>query len=112
MEDPQCYPLRNRAAGQWSYPNSARLRPEARSMIDDQPLLVLPLVHHLVQQRVQRLLPPVAPDMPPADDYLRLAPVSGRAVVAQPALHPARDAEENRPQRAAKSLAVVRGMPA
>jgi len=46
-------------------------------MIDDQPLLVLPLVHHLVQQRVQRLLPSVAPDMPSRRICRLLMTISG-----------------------------------
>ena len=39
-------------------PDVARFRPEPRPVIDRQPGLVLPLVHHLVDERVDDLLPP------------------------------------------------------
>ena len=55
-------------------PDLARLRAERRAMVDRAAGLVLPLMHHLVQQRVQRLLPSVPAQMRAADrDLGRLA---------------------------------------
>src|SRR4029077_928671 len=103
--------LSDSPTSQRRYPDSPCLRPKTRPMVDDQPLLVLPLVHHLVQQRVQRLLPPVAANVAPADDDLGLTTFARRRVVPQPALHPPRDANGNHSQRSAESLIVVRGVP-
>jgi len=79
-------------------------------VIDDESLLVLPLVHHLVQQRVYRLVPSVAPDVAPAQYDLRLATPAGRTVVPKPALHTARDANWNLAKSSAESLPVVCGV--
>src|SRR5438874_1560492 len=43
------------ATGRRRDPNLARLLPKRAAVIDPVAVLVLPLVHHLVQQRVQRL---------------------------------------------------------
>jgi hypothetical protein len=59
-------------------------------MIDCEPLLVLPLVHHLVQQSVERLFPAVTPDVASAQNDLRLTVIGCGAVVPEPALHAAR----------------------
>src|SRR6476659_9409194 len=40
-----------------------RFRAEETAVIDRVTRLVLPLMHHLVQQRVERLLPAMAPDV-------------------------------------------------
>src|SRR4051812_14067270 len=45
----------------------ARLRPEPGPMVQRQTRLVLPLMHHLVQQRFQRLGPSMPAEMPIAD---------------------------------------------
>src|SRR5437868_3028293 len=89
-------------------PDRTGLHPKTRPMIDDEPLLVLPLMHHLVQQRVQRLLPPVAPDVPAAQDDLRLAAFARRTVVAESALHPAGDADRDLAESAVEPIFVVR----
>ena len=39
-------------------------------MIDREPVLVLPLVHHLVNERLDRLAPSVPPNVAPADGDL------------------------------------------
>src|SRR4051812_11034926 len=97
----------NSAARERGYPHRLRLRAEARAMIDHQTLLVLPLVHHLVQQRVQRFIPAVAADVAATDHDLGLATFARRAVVAEPALHAPRDADRDSAQRSAESLVVV-----
>ena len=76
-------------------------------MIDDEALLVLPLMHHLVQQRVQRFFPPVAPNVAATQNYFRLASLASRAVVTQPALHAARDPDRDLAQRPIESILVV-----
>jgi hypothetical protein len=53
----------------------------SRAVVDGWPALVLPLVHHLVQQRVQRLLPAVAADVVAADHDLRDVARHGDAAV-------------------------------
>ena len=59
-------------------------------MIQLQSILVLPLVHHLVQQRLQRLFPPVTADMATADgDLRRITGLGCGAVVAKVSSHPA-----------------------
>ena len=76
-------------------PTARALARNSTAVIDLEPLLILPLMHHLMQQGVERLVPPVTPDVPAADHDLRLAAVRGWTVVAKPALHSARDANWN-----------------
>ena len=60
-------------------------------MIDREPILVLPLVHHLVNQRLDRLAPPVSSNVTAAD--CNLGSLAGRIamrVMPKPALHPTR----------------------
>jgi hypothetical protein len=40
-------------------------------MIDGQAILVLPLMHHFVKERLDCLAPPVTPNVAPADSDLR-----------------------------------------
>src|SRR5688500_15130418 len=49
----------------------SRLGAECAAVVYGIAVLVLPLVHHLVQQRVECLLPSVASQMAPTDDGLR-----------------------------------------
>ena len=51
----------------WIDPNLRSLRFETSSMIDRQAGLGLPLVNHLVQQRVLNVLPAIPHQVPPAD---------------------------------------------
>src|SRR5687768_1861842 len=75
----------------------ARLAPEIATVIDGEAALVLPLVHHLVQQRVHSLVPTVATDVPPADHDLGTAALlAAKYVVAEPALHSPRHPDRNR----------------
>jgi len=76
-------------------------------VIDDEPLLILPLMHHLVQQRVQRFVPAIAPNVAAAQDDLRLAAFARRTVVTEAALHAARDANRHLAQHTVESLLVV-----
>ena len=71
------------------------------------PGLVLPLMHHLVQQRVQRLVPAVAAQCRQLIAISPGSPALRRRVVAEPALHAARHANRNGLQRAAEMLGVV-----
>ncbi|GAC1412113.1 MAG: hypothetical protein NVSMB53_08910 [Gemmatimonadaceae bacterium] len=81
-------------------------------MIDDQSLLVLPLMHHLVQEGVERFAPPVTSNVPPADDYFGLASQAGGAIVAESAFHSTRDTDGDSFKDLTKSFAIVRVMPA
>jgi len=81
-------------------------------MIDDQSLLVLPLMHHLVQEGVERFAPAVPSDVPPANDYFGLASKDGGAIVAESAFHSTRDTDGNGFKGPTKSLAIVRVVPA
>src|SRR5690242_8112377 len=101
----------NRPASERRYPHRASFGPERRSMVDDEPLLILPLVHHLVQKRVHRFVPAVAANVAPADNNFRLAAFCRRTVVAESAAHPSRDAYWNLAQLAAEPLVVVGAVP-
>src|SRR5687767_15390992 len=62
---------------------------EGSPMIDGQAILVLPLVHHLVEQRLQRLIPAIAPPAPSPDRNLRDIPMRGcGAVLTESPAHP------------------------
>src|SRR3954469_13608622 len=102
--------LGNSAARERGYPHRLRLRAEARAMIDHQPLLVLPLVHHLVEQRVQRFIPAIAADVAATDHDLGLATFPPGAVVAESALHASRNSNRDGAQRSAEALVVVDGV--
>jgi hypothetical protein len=59
-------------------------------MIDRPTGLVLPLMNHFVQQRLDSLIPPVPPNMPPADhDLGRMPHLSPQRIVTESRLHPA-----------------------
>src|SRR6185503_16241799 len=85
----------------------ARLGAKRPPVIDGVSGLVLPLVHHLVQQRVQRFLPPVPPQVPPADRDLRRLARGAYGVVPQPAPHAPRYADRNGLQTVVKMPGVV-----
>ena len=72
----------------------AGLGAEGRAVVERMSGFILPLMHHLVQQRVQRLLPAMPPEMADADRDLadRRARPRRRRVVAEATLHPPRDA--------------------
>ena len=80
-------------------------------MIDCETTLILPLVHHLVQQRVHCFFPSVAADVTTADDDLRLASLlSAPGVVAEPTFHPARNADGHDSQLPSEPGRIQRGM--
>ena len=81
-------------------------------MIHDEPLFILPLVNHLVQQGMKRFGPAVTADVATTQDNFGLAAVGGGTVVAKPALHATRDADWNLAERTAKSLPIVLRVPA
>src|SRR5690242_21898205 len=100
----------NRPASERRYPHRASFGPERRSMVDDEPLLILPLVHHLVQKRVHRFVPAIAANVAAADNDLRLAAFCRGTVVAESAAHPSRDADWNLAQLGAAPFGVVGGV--
>lgn len=75
-------------------------------MVDREAALLLPLVDHLMEQRVEGFIPPVTPHMPPADRNGGSSPRRGRGVMAQPRSHPARHENPDPRQRPAKALLV------
>ena len=81
-------------------------------MIDDVAVLVLPLMHHLVEQCVQRFRPSVAADVATADHDLDSIVVGARrAVVSEAALHSARDANGHVAELSREVLPIVVGVP-
>src|SRR5512146_2842507 len=103
--------LGHRALGRRFDSDLTRLGAESSPVIERKAGFVLPLVHHLVQERVQRLVPPMATEMPPGDRDLGAVAVLGRRVVPEPAPHPARDANRHRLERVAEILGVVPSVP-
>src|SRR3954447_26055992 len=80
---------RNLALGGRKYPHFARLGTKCWTVVDLQAGLRLPLVHHLVQQRVLDLGPVMSPEVSPTDpDFLGL-PVLVYDQLTEPAFHPA-----------------------
>ena len=58
--------------------------------------LILPLMHHLVQQRRNRFIPPVPPNVTPAyHDLGTKLLLSAQRVMPEPSLHPPRYANRN-----------------
>src|SRR5207249_10479545 len=80
-------------------------------MVDRVACLVLPLVHHLVQQRVERLVPAMAADVPPTDRNLGRFAERRTGVVSQPAPHAARHAYRHGAELAVEVLGIVPLMP-
>ena len=64
----------------------------------------LPLMHHFMKQRVDRVVPSVSLDVAPADRDFRGAAAGGSGVMTEPALHAARDPHDNRPKRIGEML--------
>src|SRR5687768_7810986 len=75
----------------------ASLSPKLPSVVDRHAVLALPLVHHLVQQGVQRLFPAMSPDVSATDGDLRGATARAwRAVLTEAVPHAAGDADRDR----------------
>ena len=71
------------------------------------PALVLPLVHHFMEERFESFPPSVAPHVSPADNDLGTgARAIAVRVVPKPALHPPRDPNWNRSEHASELLIV------
>src|SRR5262249_22286477 len=87
-----------------------RLRAKCRTMIERMTGFILPLMHHLVQQCVQGLLPAVPSEMSHADRDLADA-ATGRRIVPEAAFHAARHPHRYGAQRAAEQLTVVARVP-
>ena len=76
--------------------NCARFPSKLPAVIDLQASLILPLMHHLMQQSMDRFIPPIAADVSAADHDLRLMPcLSAPGVVTKSRLHAARDSNRN-----------------
>ncbi len=81
-------------------------------MVDDVAVLILPLVHHFVQQGVERLGPSMAANVATADDDLgAIVGAAGGAVVAKTALHPARHAQRHDTELPREMPSIVLRMP-
>src|SRR6266542_6802137 len=105
-------PSGDRSARRCGDPDRARLVAERAAVIELEALLILPLMHHLVEERVRRFLPAVAPDMPPADrDFSGSVSIVGR-VVTKSRSHAARHSNQNRLQRTVEPLRIVDRMQA
>jgi len=75
-------------------------------MIERMAALVLPLMHHLVQQCVQCLVPTVSSQMTPTDRDLAALVRVRRGIVTEAAPHPTRDANGYRLERAMEMFGV------
>ena len=75
------------------------------------PVFILPLMHHLVQQSLDRLSPPVTANVAPADYDLgtRTRRITVR-VMTKPAFHPPGNANWNRREHSTEFLIVQRLM--
>src|SRR5205807_1988983 len=94
------------APRKWRDADLARLGAELRPVIDGMAALVLPLVHHLVQQGVPGFLPPVPADVPPAERDLGRLPMRGARIVAEATPHASRHAQRYRFQSTVEVLGV------
>ena len=65
-------------------------------MVQGMPVFRLPLMHHLVQQRVARGIPAISPDMAPGEDDLDRGAASRRSQLAESAPHPIGNADRDR----------------
>src|SRR4051812_9041153 len=102
----------NRPFGGRQHPNFSRLLPEGGAVVDPQSGLRLPLVYHLVQQRVLHLGPTMPGNMSATDGQLDRA--SGADVhreLAQSTLHPAGQPDRDFPEPALEMLLVELAMP-
>jgi hypothetical protein len=80
-------------------------------MIHRKSTLILPLVHHFMEKRVNGLVPAVAPDVASADHDLRIAgSLPPQDVVSKPAFHPARNPYGDRAQLTAEAGRVELGV--
>ena len=76
-------------------------------MIHWQPRFILPLMHHLVQQRVGRLGPSITAHMTSGDhDFAQTAVVRAWSVMTEPPREPSRDLNLQRGERTAEVLEV------
>ena len=75
-------------------------------MVDRQAIFILPLVNHLVEQRLEGLGPAMTPEMPARDGDLSTLTTGRGAVMSEPTPHPARYAYRNRFQIAAEMFGV------
>src|SRR5687768_13205394 len=92
---------------EWRDAERPGLLPERAAVIDRHAALVLPLMHHLVQQRLQRFVPAVPAQVAATDrDFRRIPGLGGRGVVAQPRTHAAGHPYLDRPQLAAEQVGV------
>jgi hypothetical protein len=73
-------------------------------MVHGKSCLVLPLVYHLMEKRVNGLVPAVPPDVTPADHDLCIAGgLPPQDIMSEPAFHPPRHAYRDRAQLATEA---------
>ena len=94
-------------------PHRAGAGAEGRTVVDDVSMLILPLMHHFVKQRVERFGPSMATDVASANDDLGAVVGAARdAVVTEAALHAARHADGDGPELGREVPPVVLLVPA
>ena len=102
----------DRSSRRRRHANVARFFAEETTVIDGMAGLVLPLMHHLVQQRVQCFIPPVSPNVATTHDNLRRLTIRRRGhVVTKSRAHSTRDTDLNVLERAIEVPIVVPTMP-
>ena len=76
-------------------------------MVNGLASLILPLVHHFMNERLHCLAPSMTPNVSSADRDLRtLARRIAMSVMPEPALHPSRHSNRNSRERPAESLPI------
>lgn len=84
--------------------------PELAPVVDELAVLRLPLVNHLMQQRVLDLGPPVTPNVPPADGDLAGRATAARGELTETLAHAARKPECDRAEGAIEVAVVERSV--
>src|SRR5215469_17487373 len=82
-----------------------------RAVVDAEASLVLPLMHHLVEEGVENCRPPVTPSVASTDHDQPGIPGRRHAVVPQPAPQAPRYLDANGSQRAPEALCIQLRVP-
>ena len=89
--------------------SGSRFCAKLSSMVHRQPGLILPLMNHLMHERVHRLHPSVTIDVPATDhDLPALSRRLAMGVMPETTFHPARDANRRRREESSKLFPIVR----
>lgn len=79
-------------------------------MVDWEPSFILPLMHHLMQEREYSLVQSIATDVAAADDDFHRSVLSAPQIVAESTFHATRDANRYRAELASESRRVELGV--